>query len=122
MTAISIAEWISFIGLAITLGLGLMNYYNLKSRGQSMGMLERGQYLKSVNEAVDLANSRALAAEQRVATLEDKLTHLEGTLSYRLTFDVVLGEMPLIEKVSIEHYPDRRQVNIPHDVERRGRK
>lgn len=92
-------EWITLI---LTFGLGVFNFIRDTTRGKSMGMLERGNYLESVNKSVKLANERALEAEKRADDLEKRLGILESSLTYRLTFDVVLGAQPKLERVSIE--------------------
>ena len=100
------------LGVILTFLLGL---YNLYYRGPSMNMAERGQYLKSINESVELANNRALEAEQRalaaeaqLALCEDSKEILQGKLSYLLTFEVMLGEKPDVKNVTIVKFTDRK--------------
>lgn len=97
-------EWITLIGLLLTFGLGVFNFVRDTTRGRSIGMLERGNYLESVNKSVKLANDRALEAEKRADDLEKRLGILESNLTYRLTFDVLLGAQPKVERVSIERF------------------
>jgi len=118
----SVESIATFIGIFATFALGILNYYNNSARGKSMGMLERGQYLESVNKSIALANDRALQAENRASEaenrageLETRIGALEKKLSYRITFDVVLGSNPIIEKVDIRHYPERRSLIMPYD-------
>jgi hypothetical protein len=110
-------QWLTLIGILTGLAIGILNFYNGSVRGKSIGMLEQGTYLESVNKSVDLANKRALEAEVRAISAEDRatalgkrMTSLEKSLSYRLTFDVVLGSNPMIEHVEIQHYPENRKV------------
>lgn len=112
----SYENWITLLGFVLTFGLGVFNWISGMKRNNSIGMLERGNYLKSVNESVSLANqrapdaeSRAFKAEKRADELEQRIEDLEGRLSYRLTFDVVLGSKPTVEHVEIDHYPNRRK-------------
>lgn len=118
------ANVVAVLGFLLSFALGLFNWYNGSQRNKSMGMLERGSYLKTINESVDLANKRALDAEKRAISaeiradaLEKRISDLEGLLSYKLTFDVLLGANPKVEHVTIEHYPERRNadVRVQHD-------
>jgi len=108
-------RWLTLGSLIVAFMAVVLNW----KRGNSMGMLERGQYLESVNKSIEMANKRAMSAEERVVEvekeslirekkLEDRIEVLESKLSYRLTFDVKLGPEPSIEHVHIEHYPERR--------------
>lgn len=121
--------WLTFIGILLTFLLGALNFYNGSIRGKSIGMLERGQYLESVNKSVELANDRALKAEQRASDaeerankLEDRIIALERKLSYRITFDVLLGSNPSIAQADIRHYPDRRVFNMEYEGKDRRKK
>ena len=55
-----------------------------------------------MNESVALANTRALDAEARASSLEERLAILEKSLGYRITFEVVLGTDPKVNQVQIE--------------------
>lgn len=112
----SYENWITVLGFVLTFGLGIFNLLSGMKRNTSIGMLERGNYLKTVNESVELANKRALdaetraiAAEHRADELLKRIEDLESRLSYRLTFDVVLGSNPVIEHVEIDHFSNRRK-------------
>ncbi len=97
-------EWITLIGLLLTFGLGIFNFIREVARGKSLGMMERGTYLESVNKSVKLANDRALEAEKRAGELEKRLIVLESHQNYRITFDVLLGSEPKVERVDIERF------------------
>ena len=107
-----VLDWIPVIVSVLAFVLGLLNLWY---RGPSMNMVEKGQYLKSANEAISLANNRALLAEQRVVELEGKLAILESKLDkieksmfYKISFYAMLGTEPKIEHVEITHFGDRR--------------
>lgn len=116
-------DWIGIIVATLAFILGILN---LIFRGPSMGMVERGQFFKSANEAIGLANTRALQAEKRVMELEQKLEKaeqrmilLENSMFYKISFYATLGDEPSVEHVEIIHYKDRRKVDIPVKENRR---
>lgn len=114
------------LGTIIAILLGVYNSYNSKRLGDSTIQSGQSGTIKTLNESVELANKRALAAEERANSLEEvydkrawiaeqkaeelesRLSVLESALSYRITFDVTLGTKPKVEHVEIEHYPERR--------------
>ena len=113
------------------------NIYNGKNRSTSLGMLEKGQYIESINKSIEIANTRALAGEQRAVAaeatvenvrrnaeareeeLERRIAILERNSSYRMTFDVFFGEDPKIEHVEISRFRDERKVILPVENEKR---
>jgi hypothetical protein len=114
-------EIILGVGVGVTLLLGLLNFYGSRDLGQA-------QSIKAFNEAIKLANDRAadaerraFEAEKRVDELEVLIDKIEKKLTYRLTFDVVLGASPSIEKSEIVHFIDRRIHNVERDYDRRGK-
>jgi hypothetical protein len=131
----SLTDVLQFIGLITMFILGLYNAKNNGSRAKSQNTLETSQYLVSMNQAVDLANKRALEAEEgraraeertlqaeaREEDLERRLTTLEKSLAYRLTFDVILGTNPSVEKVEIKHFPERRESDTKTVDDRRSK-
>lgn len=125
----NLADIAQIIGLLTALFLGVWNVRIARDKTSSTSMVERGEYLISVNKSVQLANDRALAAEQRAVAsedredaLEERITRLEESLSYRLTFDVVLGSNPSVQKVEIRHFPERRAKATPSNgIERRDK-
>ena len=112
----STAEIVQLLGVAIALIIGIWNMKYNNKRANSQGVLETGQSLLALNQSVELANKRALLAEEktnvaeaRADDLERRIGVLEDRLSYRLVFDVVLGDDPKVEHVQISHYPERRK-------------
>jgi hypothetical protein len=130
-------NYAQLIGFIITLIIAIWNVRNNRLRTSSQNLLEGGQYLETVNKSIELANKRALDAELRAneadarleqvikeseareAVLEARLTTLEKSLSYRLVFDVMLGQNPSVEKVEIKHFPERRADSPYKGKERR---
>lgn len=119
----TITDWTTLIASLLAFILGIIN---LVSRAPTMNMVDRGQYLKSVNEAIGLANARALEAEQRVVDLESKLKKLENdmrvledSMFYKISFYATLGANPVVEHVEIAHHKERRVRDDPVKIERR---
>lgn len=117
---INIADIAQLVGVATALLLGIWNIRIARDKTSSTSMVERGEYMMSMNKSVTLANDRALSAEERALAsearedaLEKRITRLEESLSYRLTFDVILGSNPSVQKVEISHFPERRAESTP---------
>lgn len=101
MTAFEIFTVIGILGGIV---LGAFNWYNGKRTVDQIAATGDTMNIKTQNEAIQLANDRAYAAEKRADALEKRLTVLEAKMSYKLTFDVLLGTDPSVEHVTIEHY------------------
>ena len=112
-------QWFTFIGVAVGVGMGLLNWYDKRFPRIRLSAMESGQVSESLNKSIDLANKRALDAEERVERLEKKVKNFEGNLSYRIIFDVKLGSNPQIEDANIRHYPERRSLIMPYEGEDR---
>ena len=123
MTLDQIITYLSILS-AIVLGLG--NWYTLSKRNVSLETTDIASNSKILNEAVTLANQRALAAEKQYYKLQEeydllekRILTLERSLSYRISFDVVLGTKPSIERSEIVHVLERRVKEAQVDIERR---
>ena len=112
-------QWFTFIGIAVGVGMGLLNWYDKRFPRMRLSAIESGQVSESLNKSIELANKRALDAEERAERLEKRMKNLEGNLSYRIIFDVKLGSSPKIEDANIRHYPDRRSMVVPYEGENR---
>jgi hypothetical protein len=112
----TVFEVFTVIGIIGGLVLGTFNWYNGKRTIDQSAFLGSPINLKTQNEAIQLANDRAFAAEKRADSLEKRLAVLEARLSYKLTFDVILGTNPYLEHVSIEHYPSEKNKDDPSTV------
>jgi len=144
ITGLIISNIVALAGIA----LGLLNYFSKRSEVLSKGKVDNAEAkvkdadaLNSLSKAVDLANERALKAEQRSSSLEDEfradrkewikergemLTEIEGlrvvvekTQQYRIMFDVILGVNAEILGASIKHVTDRRKEDVPFTGEDR---
>jgi hypothetical protein len=122
----------SLVGTMIVGLIGIFNLLTSNKRNSSLNTLDSSNNLKILNEAIQLANNRALAAEEKldkaekyandkIFLLEQRVRVLESSLSYRLTFDVMLGTSPSVNGVRIEHFVERRKVEIPVKHDRRKR-
>ena len=113
-------QWLTFIGLIIALGMGILNWYDKRSPRMLLTPLESGQVSESLNRAIELANKRAFEAEERAIRLEGLYESLKIEFeewiqkqNYKITFNVTLGEDPKITSTSICH--DRRKINTPYE-------
>jgi len=95
------------VGIAVTLLLGVVNFLGGRP-------LVNAQSFEAFNKSITLANNRALdaeqrafAAENRVDELEKRIEAMEKRLSYRLTFDVILGSKPEVERAEINELLSR---------------
>lgn len=120
----------SLIGTMIVGIIGIFNLLTSNKRNSSLNTLDSSNNLKILNEAIALANTRALAAEtamdkaekeanDKIFLLEQRVRVLESSLSYRLTFDVMLGTSPAINAAWIEHFVERRKEEKPVAHDRR---
>ena len=126
---IGIDQWFTFLGIIIALGLGVLNWYDKRFPRKLLNPLEIGQKNLFENQAVDLANKRALDAEIRADRSEEReirLENLYNTLkdefeawkklqNYKITFSAQLGTNPSILTSSIYH--DRRVEARPFEGE-----
>lgn len=76
-----LATW---AGILVTFVLGVLNFKNGSVRNQSQGMLDKGNYINTLNESVRLANARALKAEQETIDIETRAEAREKRLTDRL--------------------------------------
>ena len=77
----NLATW---AGILVSLILGVLNLRNSSVRNQSQGMLDKGNYINTLNESVRLANARALNAEQERIDAETKAEEREKRLTDRI--------------------------------------
>jgi len=137
-------QFFYYAGIIITAIIGLLTYYDKRRPRMSLTPLESGQVSKTLNEAIELANKRALAAEEardrlsqmmieKEVSYEGKLREIESgykTLkeefelwksdqNYQMVFNVTLGTTPTISDVAIMHVKDRRINNFPFSGEDR---
>jgi hypothetical protein len=126
---VGIDQWLTFIGIMIALGMGVLNWYDKRFPRKLLNPLEIGQKNLFENQAVDLANKRALDAELRAEKAEEREIRLEtlyNTLkdefeewkklqNYKITFSAQLGTNPAILTSAIYH--DRREATLPYEGE-----
>lgn len=128
--AVNMEQLLTLIGILTGLALGVLNWTNAKKRGDSANVLEQSQAIQNLNTSIELANERALKAEQRALAAESVAEQLEKRIlvlesefkekmSYRLIFDVILGSSPVIQKSDISPLFERRKENAPVIHERR---
>lgn len=131
LVSIGIDQWFTFIGIIIALGMGILNYYDKRFPRKHLSPLEESQNTLIQNQAVDLANKRALDAETRADRAEEREIRLETlynnlktefeewslTQSYKLVLMVQLGNNPRVNSSTIFH--ERRASTLPHDGEDR---
>ena len=97
------------VGVGVSLLLGLLTFYGGRDLNQAQSVKAFNEAIKLANERAADAERRAFEAEKRVDELEILIDAIEKKLTYRLTFDVVLGASPSIEKSEIVHFVDRRK-------------
>ena len=117
---IGVDQWLTFIGIMIALGMGVLNWYDKRFPRKNLTKLEKVQLSLNENQSIDMANKRALDAEIRADKAEEReirLENLYNTLkdefeawkklqNYKITFSAQLGTNPSILTSSIYH--DRR--------------
>jgi len=96
----NLATW---AGILVSLILGALNFKNSSVRNQSQGMLDKGNYINTLNESVRLANARALNAEQERVDAETKAEEREKRLTDRVDdldakLDKVVAENKSLKK------------------------
>ena len=96
----NLATW---AGILVSLILGALNFRNSSVRNQSQGMLDKGNYINTLNESVRLANARALNAEQERVDAETKAEEREKRLTDRVDdldakLDKVVAENKSLKK------------------------
>ena len=96
----NLATW---AGILVSLILGALNFKNSSVRNQSQGMLDKGNYINTLNESVRLANARALNAEQERVDAETKAEEREERLTDRIDdldakLDKVVAENKSLKK------------------------
>ena len=128
---IGVDQWLTFIGIMIALGMGVLNWYDKRFPRKNLTKLEKVQLSLTENQSIDLANKRALDAEIRADKAEEReirLENLYNTLkeefeewrksqNYKISFSAQLGTNPTILTSSIYH--DRRVDTIPYEGEDR---
>lgn len=100
----NLATW---AGILVSLILGVLNFRNSSVRNQSQGMLDKGNYINTLNESVRLANARALNAEQERVDVETKAEEREKRLTDRIDdldakLDKVVSENKSLKKEMAE--------------------
>jgi hypothetical protein len=106
--------------------LAVYNFRNAATRNKFLNGLDKSDTIQKLNETLDLAADRNLKYEKQrsqdrdeIFLLEKRLAALESNLQYRLTFDVILGTDPSIEKANIKHLVERRESEHPVNYDRR---
>lgn len=127
MTWQTIGTILNWVGIVIAAVLAVYNYRNMATRNKFLNRLDSSDTIQKLNETLDLAVERNLKNEQQrtkdheqIFLLEKRIQTLETNLQYRLTFDVILGTDPHIEKAGIKHLVERREkeVEVIHDRRR----
>lgn len=141
---LTIDQIINYFSTLVLAGIGIWNVVTIRERNKTLGANDGVTNIKTLNDAVILANNRALKAEElydveakkhdesriklgndiflltkRLQTLETELAETYS-LPYRITFDVVLGTAPQIVKAEILHITERRVEEKSVEVERRN--
>jgi len=116
---IGVEQWLTFIGIVIALGMGILNWYDKRNPTERMTPLEESEREDNLNRAIALANKRALAAEQRAERIEGMYDSLKAEFedwiqkqNYKIVFNVTLGTDPKISSTQIYH--DRRVMDSPY--------
>lgn len=106
--------------------LAVYNLRNASTRNTFMNGVDKADTISKLNETLDVAAERNLKYEKQrkqdrdeIFLLEKRLAALESNLQYRLTFDVILGTDPSIEKANIKHLVERRENETPVNYDRR---
>jgi hypothetical protein len=115
----NLADIVQLGGLVVALVVGFWNMRNNASLSVPVNMRNMNEAIKLANDRALDAEKRALAAEEAVSLLEKRTKLLESTMAYRLTFDVILGHDPKVERVEIQHFPERRKKDNDVIIERR---
>ena len=122
----SILNWAAIIVGAI---VAVYNYRSGATRNEFLNRLSSTDTIQKLNETLDLAVTSNLKYEKQrksdrdeIFLLEKRLAALESNLQYRLTFDVILGTEPTIEKAVIHHLVERREteIDVPKDRRRKS--
>jgi hypothetical protein len=128
---VGVDQWLTFIGIMIALGMGVLNWYDKRFPRKNLTKLEKVQLSLTENQSIDMANKRALDAEIRADKAEEReirLENLYNTLkeefeewrksqNYKISFSAQLGTNPTILSSSIYH--DRRVEAQPFEGEDR---
>ena len=128
---VGVDQWLTFIGIMIALGMGVLNWYDKRFPRKNLTQLEKVQLSLNENQSIDMANKRALDAEIRADKAEEReirLENLYNTLkeefeewrksqNYKISFSAQLGTNPTILSSSIYH--DRRVEAQPFEGEDR---
>ena len=119
----SIINWVVLIAGVV---LAVYNFRNASTRNKFLNGLDKSDTIQKLNETLDLAADRNLKYEKQrsqdreeIFLLEKRLQALESNLQYRLTFNVILGTDPSMEKASIKHLVERRENETPVVYDRR---
>jgi hypothetical protein len=115
---ISVEQLLTFVGIIIALGMGILNWYDKRYPTEHMTPLEESEREDNLNRAIALANKRALSAEQRAERIEELYEQLKIEFedwiqkqNYKIIFNVTLGTDPKISSTQIYH--DRRVKDTP---------
>ena len=105
--------WATWAGILVSLILGVLNFRNSSARNKSQGMLDEGNYIKTLNESVRLANARALNAEKERVDVEIKAEEREKRLTDRIDdLDLRLETVVVENKALKKEVLDVRQAQI----------
>lgn len=121
-------EIFTVAGILGGLALGLFNYFDKRRNTRQAELTSTGDYLLDANQAVEIANKRALDAErerresevfhkkemtelkEELLDLQERLQKVEKALAYEIRLVAHLGDDPRVEAVSIKRLQ-------PSDVE-----
>lgn len=111
------------IGVVGGVALGVFNWLNSRRTVKQTELTSSGDYLLDTNEAIAIANKRALDAEKErrelevahkleiatlkaeIGDLQVRLDRVEKALAYEIRLVAHLGEEPKIEAISIKRIP-----------------
>ena len=99
---------LSNFGIIVAIVISLFGLFVNLSRAQHQNLSDDGTYIKSLVETSELTSEARLKSELRANKLEARISELEKLLNgmaYRVTFVVHTGEIPRVEKISVERFP-----------------
>jgi len=105
-------EALTIIGVLLGIALGVFNYIDKRQTTNIASQTGQADSWLKMNEAVRIANQRALDAEKRAADVENELAIIkermeviEEALAYEIRLVAHLGASPKIEDITIKRIP-----------------